>query len=116
MNKLSGKELANAFGDAVNNYNFNQEEFVKEFAKQHRTLQQTMMRTMLACVEKAAEPDYGRDGRNQGSHDTAKLMVKGWKVEMGKNLVASGDSYWTEDRVKGYINNPEVKPSNLAHV
>ena len=101
MSKLNGKELAEAFGDAVNNFNFNQEDFVTGFTRQHRTLQQSMMKAMLACIEKASEPDYGRDGRNLASHQVAKTLIQGWKTERTAELIASGDGYWTRDRAEG---------------
>ena len=115
MSRLNGEQLAEAFGDSVNNFNFDKEAFVKGFAKQHRTLQQSMLKAMLACVEKASEPDYGRDGRNEASHQTCKKLIKGWQNETKAELIAS-DGYWTEKRVEDYINNPIVKPSNLPTI
>jgi len=89
MSKLTGLELANAFSDFVNGSNSHEhDEFVRAFSRQHRTLQQSMMRTMMAVVENCASPDYGRDGRNQGTHDLCKGIVKGYKDSIGKEFAA----------------------------
>ena len=89
MNRLTGLELAEAFSDFVNGSNSHEhEEFVKGFNRQHRTLQQSMMRTMMAVVENCASPDYGRDGRNEGTHTLCKTLVKGYKDSVSKEFAA----------------------------
>ena len=111
--RLNGKELAEAFSDSVNNYGFDYEGFVDTFTRQHRTLQQSMVKAMLMVIERVAEPDYGRDGRNEQAHETCKQMVSGWRKEYERILIEDSNAYWTSERAKGYAYNPEVKPSNL---
>ncbi len=115
MNKLNGKELADAFGDAVNNLNFDQEAFVEGFTRQHRTLQQSMIKAMLACVERCAEPDYGRDGRNEASHTTCKKLIKGWQEEVRKELQFNADAYWTNENIDRYLEK-HGRPSALPFI
>lgn len=115
MERLNGKQLAEAFSDSVNNYNFDHEGFVETFTRQHRTLQQSMIKAMLMAVERCAEPDYGRDGRNEDAHVTCKRMVAGWRKEFAKDLLKAKD-YWTQEKADEFVNEDYVKPSNLPLV
>ena len=90
--KLSGKELAEAFSDAVNSSNFKVDEFVETFTRQHRTLQQSMFGAMLAVVSKVGSDDYRTDARNEQSKSTAKKLLDGYEEESYKELIAQGDS------------------------
>jgi len=91
MSRLSGKELADAFSDAVNSSNFKVEEFVEHFSRQHRTLQQSMFGAMLAVVSKVGSDDYRTDGRNEQSKETAKKLLDGYEEETYKEYIAQGD-------------------------
>ena len=113
MSKLNGKELGEAFGDSVNNYNFDQEAFVTAFKSQHRTIQQSMMKAMLACVEACADEDYGRDPRNEQAHKTCKQLINGWKAQVRKELQFNANAYWTNENIDSYLASDHAKPSVL---
>jgi len=108
--KLSGKELAEEFSNFVNNFGHDSEGFINGFTRQHRTLQQSMFRLIIKVVERVAEDDYSFDGRNRQSHETAKLLIEGWKKEYVKKLVSSSD-FWSEEKALEQVNNQQVKPS-----
>jgi hypothetical protein len=89
MSRMTGLELAKAFSNYVNGSNSHEhEDFVAGFKRQHPTLQQSMMRAMMAVIEECAKPDYRPDGRNQGTHDLCKGIVKGYKDSIGKEFAA----------------------------
>jgi hypothetical protein len=112
MSRLTGLELAEAFSDFVNGSNSHEhEEFINGFNRQHRTLQQSMMRTMMAVIENCAEPDYGRDGRNQGTHDLAKILVKGYKDSVSKEFAAQHFDGKTTESDEKYIASEHCVPS-----
>jgi hypothetical protein len=81
MSKLNGKELANELTNFVNNFNCDHDEFINAFIREHRTLQQSSFRLFLMLMEKMASEEYGKtcDGRNKGSHEVAKKLVKGFR-------------------------------------
>ena len=108
---MNGKELANAFGDAVNSSNWNNEEFATYFARQHRTLQQSMMRAMLTCVELAASDEYRTDGRNESTAKQCKMLMQGYKFAVQEVLIEQG-----MDDDKAYTNAKNYKPSALPTV
>jgi|GEM_PF-1566826 hypothetical protein len=116
MSKLTEAELIQEFSNTVNNFSFDRTAFADAFKKEHRTLQQSMMRAMIECISVAASDDYSYDDRNKASHETCKLMIKGWKVEKAKALKeSSNDGYWTDERIKEFFNE-NVKPSNLPMI
>jgi len=110
---MTEQKLINEFSNTVNNFNFNEDEFLNAFKRQHRTLQQSMFKAMLKVVEMVADDSYRHDGRNIASHQTAKKLVKGWRNEMSNELVASGDAYWTKETADNYAFNENRQPSNL---
>jgi hypothetical protein len=92
MERLTGKQLAEALGDFVNNYNHDAEGFIKHFQRQHRTLQQSSFRLILSLIETIASDDYATDGRNEQSHAVAKKLLNGFKGEVVKQYMEQGDS------------------------
>jgi len=114
MSRMTGLELANHFSDFVNGSNSHEhEEFIKGFCRQHRTLQQSMIRTMMATIEHCASPDYGRDGRNQGSHDLAKKLVKGFKMVILEEFAAHHHDGKATENDKNYVNGENCMPSKF---
>jgi hypothetical protein len=112
MSKLTGLELANAFSDFVNGSNSHEhDEFVRAFSRQHRTLQQSMMRTMMAVVENCASPDYGRDGRNEGTHTLCKTLVKGYKDSVTVEFKETAYKNTLSESTKSYIAGEHCVPS-----
>lgn len=112
MNRMNGKELANAFSDAVNSSNFDCEEFATYFARQHRSLQQSMMRAMLTCVDKAASADYGTDGRNEGTATRCRNIRNGWLREASEIL--QDNHGWDAEKSDKEVQN--YKLSQLGHI
>ena len=89
---MTGKELAKAFGDAVNSSNFDKDEFIQEFAREHRTLQQSMFGAMLGVVKFVGSSEYRTDARNEQSHKVAKQILDGYREEVVKEFMSQGDS------------------------
>ena len=93
MEKLTGLELAQAFGDFVNTFNRDKgKEFIEGLSRQHRTLQQSSLRVMLELIEHMATYDYHTDGRNEASQKVAKKIIAGFKTEIIKEFVSQGSS------------------------
>lgn len=113
MSKLSGKELANAFSDAVNSSNFKVDEFVEHFTRQHRTLQQSMFGAMLSIVAKVGSDDYRTDGRNEQSKKTAKKLLDGYEEETYKEYIAQGDP---EKRAREYAKFARERLNSLSFI
>lgn len=68
----------------VNNFNSDNEGFVKEFMKDHRTLQQSAGRLFIQCLEAMAElEDHEVDARNEALRDASKEMIDYYKEEHG---------------------------------
>lgn len=68
MDRLDGKELAEAVAVAVNSYGFDGKAFCSHMSNEHRTLQQSFTRLCIAWIrECAAFEDWQIDGRNEAS-------------------------------------------------
>lgn len=68
----------------VNNFNCDNEGFVKEFMKDHRTLQQSVGRLFIQCLEAMAElEDHEVDARNEPLREASKEMIESYKKEHG---------------------------------
>lgn len=63
--------------DMLNVLGFNSEDFCKEFSKEHRTLQQSFTRLCVEWLRTCASDDYHYDGRNEASHEIAKMLLEG---------------------------------------
>jgi len=111
--KLNGKELADAFGDAVNSSNFKVDDFVEQFTRQHRTLQQSMFGAMLAVIVKAGSDDYRTDGRNEQSQKVAKQLLSGYEEELYKEYRSQGD---TEEQARKHSEFASTRLSHLGFV
>lgn len=86
MSRPNAKEAYNTLSDFANNFNSDDEDFVKEFLRDHRTLQQSVGKIMIQCLEAMAElPDNRIDARNKCLRDTARKMVQSYKNETGFN-------------------------------
>ena len=112
MSRLTGKELAEAFSDYVNSSDHEHKELVEGFNKQHRTLQQSMMRAMMTIVENCAQPDYGRDGRNEGTHQLAKKLVEGFRRTTLEGFAAQRHEGKPSEGDINYSKSKHCVPSN----
>ena len=112
MSRLTGLELANAFSDHVNGKSHDHDEFIEGFTRQHRTLQQSMMRAMMGVIEKCASPEYGTDHRNQGTHDLAKKLIKGYKDSVAVEFAAHHHDGLPTQSDKDYVASDNCVPSN----
>jgi hypothetical protein len=89
----NGVKLAEKMADYVNTFNRNVgKNFIEGFCRQHRTLQQSSFRMILELIEFMASDDYMTDGRNEGSKEVAKKLIKGFETEYQKELMSSGMS------------------------
>ena len=61
--------------DMLNSFSFDPEEFCKEFTKEHRTIQQNLTRLCIHWLCTCASDDYRFDGRNEGSHNLARVLM-----------------------------------------
>ena len=113
MSKLTGKELAKVFGDSLNNYNFDVDEFVQELSKEHRTIQQSVFGAIMAVVSNVASPDYRTDGRNEQSHKVAKQLLKGYEEELYKEYISQGDS---EERAREHSKFAATRLSSMSFI
>ena len=105
-----GKEMADAFGDFVNNFSCPTEDFINSFCGQHRTLQQSGIRVLLQLIEHVASDEYRHDGRNEGSHNICKDIMEGFKLKMIKNEMRMGRS---EEEAEKYASAEYCKPSRF---
>lgn len=79
MDRMTGKELAQAMCDMVNSTSTQaQIEFADEMMRQHRTLQQASFGVMLTCIATwAKEGERGYfDMRNEATVSTCQEIVK----------------------------------------
>jgi len=105
-----GKEMADAFGDFVNNFSCPTEDFINSFCRQHRTLQQSGIRVLLQLIEHVASDEYRHDGRNEGSHKLCKDLMEGFKMKKIKDEMSRGIS---EDKAIDYASAEYCKPSRF---
>ena len=110
MERLTGKELAEAFGDAVGTFGYKPDEFIKGFCSQHRTTQQSIMRVIFALIEYVASDEYRHDGRNQQTHKVSKQVLAGYNKEVYNEFIAQGSN---PESAKKYADNLTFKMSNL---
>ena len=78
MEQMNGKELAKAVANAINSFNFSDEDFCEQMHKEHRTLQQNFMRLIRRYIEETAKQEewYGYDGRNEASVMFARKVME----------------------------------------
>lgn len=112
MSKPTGQEVAEAFGNFVNNYGCDPDAFIEGFCRQHRTLQQSIMRVMMQTIEHCASEDYHFDGRNQGTHDLAKKLLKGFKHVIGEQFASDRHNGELTEGDKNYLKSNHCVPSN----
>lgn len=83
MSKMTADEIADEISNFVNNFNRDEEGFVKALRQQHRTLQQNTTRMFLKYIESFADtPDNRLDARNQGSKEIAVDIIAGFQKEI----------------------------------
>lgn len=94
MAQTTGLKLAEDMGDYVNSMSDRDKHtaFIEGFCRQHRTLQQSSFRMILALVEHVASDEYRTDGRNEGSKNVARKLLKGFEHEYHNDLRAQGVS------------------------
>jgi len=99
----NGKELAEAMERFINGANSAEiEDFASGVVRMHNTLQQKSVGMLIKTLEKVAESTQV-DGRNEACVKASKLMLRGYRSELIKDLMES-DSYWTEDRASEWVN------------
>ncbi len=86
MEKLTAEQLAQACASFVNSYNPQSGEFIATMNREHRTLQQSFTRLALQWLENCASDEYRTDGRNESSHNVAKIMVDSFKEKKGAQI------------------------------
>ena len=70
------RKAAQDLADAVNDYSWNGDEFVKELCRQHRTLQANIFRTLVKLILFMGSYEYGYDKRNEACHKIAKDLCQ----------------------------------------
>ena len=73
----NAKDNVEMVSDMLNVFGFSSADFCKEFAKEHRTLQQSFTRLCVEWLRTCASDDYRYDGRNEASHEVAKMLLDG---------------------------------------
>ena len=110
------KDVIEKFGNLVNNFNFDSKSFIEAFTREHRTLQQNMFRAIIELICFMASSEYRTDGRNQQSHDMAKMLVQGYaqamKEKEKKSLLRVGyneedANRKAEEYISAIIENPK---------
>lgn len=113
MSKPTGEELARELERFVNGASDEKlEDFASTFLRFHPTLMQKAFGLMMKCVQGMADKQRV-DGRNLASHNQAKLMIKGYKEELIKALVAEDPNYWTEEKARNHANAAYFKIDRL---
>ena len=92
MDRLDGKQLAEAMADFVNGGRDKQKDFIEGFCRQHRTLQQSAFKMMLELMEHIASDEYRTDGRNEDSQKIARNLVEGFKMAKKAEYISQGTS------------------------
>lgn len=107
---MTGIELADELRKFTSGYGDDKkiEEFLDGFCRQHRTHQQSMFGLILAVVERVASEDYRTDGRNQASHDRAKLLISGFRNAYKNELIESDPLFWNDARATDQSKNYRV--------
>lgn len=76
MNRMEGKELADAISMAVNTSAFDTKGFVAEMKQEHKTLQQNFMREIVIPYLEALAKSTNYDERNAASVAFAKAVME----------------------------------------
>ena len=71
------QENVNNVSRMLNNFGFNNDAFCELMTREHRTLQQSFTRLCIAWLATCASDDYRYDGRNEASHEVAKMLLDG---------------------------------------
>jgi len=77
------QKLVEQITDFVNSYSIDSDGFIEAMSREHRTLQQSFTRLVLKWLEYVASDEYRYDGRNQGSHEIAKRIMRVWTTHNG---------------------------------
>lgn len=73
--KAEAKAIAEQMTNYVNTFGDKSKAFNDAMSNQHRTLQQSFTRLMLGWLEHVASDEYRTDGRNEQSHELAKVLL-----------------------------------------
>ncbi len=99
----NGKELAEAMETFINGADACEiEDFANGFVRMHNTLEQKAVGMLIKTLQKVADATQV-DGRNEACVKASKLMLRGYRSELIKDLMES-DSYWTEDKANEWVN------------
>ena len=99
----NGKELAEAMETFINGANSVEiEDFANGFVNMHNTLEQMAVGMLIKTLQKVFESTQV-DARNEACVKASKLMLRGYRSELIKDLMES-DSYWTEDKANEWVN------------
>lgn len=71
------KDKARAIASLLNDFSFNAKEVAKEMTREHKTLQQNFTRLCVEWLKVCASDEYSFDGRNEASHEVAKVLLEG---------------------------------------
>lgn len=72
----TAKESYEKLSEAINNFGFNQTEFMNCYRRDHRALQASIFELAINIIEETAKDDYQYDGRNEYCHKMAKEIVE----------------------------------------
>ena len=107
-----GKKMAEALESFINGANeYEIDDFANGFIKMHNTLEQKAVGMLIKTLQKVSESTQV-DARNEACVKASKLMIKGYKSELIKDLMES-DSYWTEDRASNWVNGGDYDISKM---
>jgi hypothetical protein len=111
----NGKELAEAMETFINGANSVEiEDFANGFVNMHNTLEQMAVGMLIKTLQKVSESTQV-DARNEACVKASKLMLRGYRSELIKDLMES-DSYWTEDKANEWVNGGRYDISKLPLV
>jgi len=77
---LTALQVVEHVSDYFNSFSNKEAAFIEALERQHRTLQQSFTKAVFMWIEHVATEEYRFDGRNEGSHKTAKKLMEGWKL------------------------------------
>ena len=75
MGTTDNRKNAEMVSEMVNSFSFDYQGFCDEMSKEHRTLQQNFTRLCIYWLSHCASDGYQYDGRNEASHEVAKLIM-----------------------------------------